>query len=60
MKTFAFIALIGAAQSMRFINNYDELMEYDPSGVDVQSIVQKTGIPEDDLQPNRHWAKPWP
>ena len=39
MKTFALIALIGAVQSLRFIDNIDEITnDMDTSGVDMKAL----------------------
>ena len=61
MKTFAIIALIGAVQSLRFIDNYDDIVnDYDTSGVNMHAMMQVKGIPMDSLQPTDHWRKAWP
>ena len=57
MKTFAIIALFGAVQSVRFIDNYDSILnDMDTSGVSIPNMLMQTrGIPASSLQPNDHW-----
>ena len=62
MKVFALIALIGFAQSVRFISGYDDIAtsDFDTSGVNLKAMMQIKGVPESELQPHRAWSKPWP